>query len=152
MALEWTFPNYYYYFFYKICFVLLSCCPVYICNFMPINLLLIISKVQTEPLLQIVCKAVECSDPREYWSLNTDLPLPVSVGSSGSVLTWSKVVACKQQMRDFFWPLSYLLGVEVTNHAVPNFKAHRQSQQTMRSSVSRWDLIDGIKPAEYILK
>lgn len=149
MAFEWTFPNYYYYFFYKICFVMLSCCPVYVCNFMYFILLLIILKVQTKLLLQIVWKAVECSD----LSILIVITMPVRVGSSDTALRWSKVIVHKQQMHDFFCPLLYLLGMEVTNHSVvPNLKAYRQSKQTMRSLVIYWDLINVIKHAEYTLK
>lgn len=150
MAFEWTFPDYYYYFFYKICFVMLSCCPVYICNFMHFNLLLIILTVQTKLPLQRVCKAVECSDP--LW-ISIVITMPVCIGSSDTALRWSKVIVCKQQMHDFFCPLLYLLGMKVTNHAVlPNWKAYKQPKQTMRSSVIHWDLINVIKHAEYILK
>lgn len=61
---------------------MLSCCPVYVCNFMYFILLLIILKVQTKLLLQIVWKAVECSD----LSILIVITMPVRVGSSDTAL------------------------------------------------------------------
>lgn len=149
MAFEWTFPNYNYYFFYKICFVMLSCFAVYRCNFMHFNLLLIIFKVQTKLSLLIVWKAVECSDL--FWILII-ITMPMCTGRSDAALKWSKVIVCRQQMHDFFCPLLYLLAMKVTDHTVLNLRVYKQSKQTIRSSVIHWNAISITKHTEYILK
>lgn len=109
MAFRWTFPNYCYYFFYKICFVMLSCCPIYICNVMNFSLLSIMLKVQTKLSLQSVCKAMKHSNPLQILVVIT---MPVCIGSSDTALRWSKVIVCKQQMNDFFYLPVIPLGHE----------------------------------------